>query len=155
MCSHLAKAAGPVSFRVAAMSSQYVDCEILPKIWDDTESIRARIRAGLPLVNVEKGTDVKIPKCVVNMDLLIPILNQIGEGCRIAEIDPLRDACAAAYKMHSRSVTAADVDDAAWGVRDMVSFIKRKVQREEVSQDFWPTSYVLYIFMFSTCIIIS
>ena len=142
--SHLAKATGAYSFwgdpgdSLPAMSSQYVDCEILPKIWDDTESIRDRLRSKKPLVNDDKGADVKIGKCVINHDLLIPVLNQIGEGCRLAEIDPLRDACQEVYKMNSRTVTSAEVDDAAWGVRDMVTFIKRKAQREEVSLEFRP-----------------
>ena len=135
----MAEAPGQDSFwgdpgnSLPAMSSPYVDCDFLPKLWDDNEGIRQRLRDGLPLVNCDKGVDVKIGKCVVNHDLLIPILNQIAEGCRIAEIDPLRDACEAAYKKCSRTVTTADVDEAAWAIRDMTTFIKRKAQREEVS----------------------
>lgn len=156
----MAIAPGQISFwgdpgdSLPAMSSAYVDCDILPKLWDDTESIRDRLRDGLPLVNCEKGADVKIGKCVVNHELLIPILNQIAEGCRIAEIDPLRDACEAVYKKCSRTVTASEVDEAAWGVRDLVTFVKRKAQREEVSLEFRLTFMYWIFFMLSTCMVI-
>ena len=115
------------------MSAIYVDCKSLPSEWDAQETIRSRLRAGEPLVNDEKGSAVKIPRCVANHELLIPILAQIGSGCRLAEIDGLRDAVANIYSNNNRQATEDMVDDAAWSLRDMSTFVKRKASREEVS----------------------
>ena len=115
-----------------------MDCTVLPKEWDDVESVRERVRGGLGLVSIEQGSgSVKIPRCVDNSDLLVPILAQIGAGSRLAEVDCLREAVAKVYQTYSREVTDDVVDDDAWAIRDMVFFIKRKTQREEVSLANW------------------
>lgn len=115
-----------------------MDCTILPKEWDNLESLRDRVRGGLGLVSIEPGSNgVKIPRCCANSDLLVPILAQIGAGCRLAEVDYLREAVAKVYQANSREVTDDVVDDDAWAIRDMVYFVKRKTQREEVSLANW------------------
>ena len=120
------------------MSKSYVDCSVLSAEWDSSEAIRNRLRDGLPLTNiVDKKASVKIPTCVSNYDVLLPILAQVANGARLAEIDDLRDAVAAVYAQHSRQVTETDVDDDAWGLREMTAFVKRKAQRQEPSTVVW------------------
>eukprot|EP00435_Cladocopium_sp_Y103_P018035 s328_g4.t1 len=120
------------------MSGVHVDCTVLPKEWDNLESLRERVRGGLGLVSIESGSNgVKIPRCVNNSDLLVPILAQVGAGCRLAEVDGLREAVAEVYQANSREVTEDAIDDDAWAIRDMVFFVKRKTQREEVSLANW------------------
>ena len=122
-----------------AMSKTYVDCSVLPAEWDSSEAIRTRLRDGLSLTNIEdKKASVKIPTCVSNYDVLLPVLAQVANGARLAEIDDLRDAIAALYAQHSRQVSDSDVDDDAWALREMMSFVKRKAQRQEPSTVVWP-----------------
>ena len=119
------------------MSATHVDCSTLHEEWDGSEEVRARVRKGDGLLSEEGGKDMKIPRCVANSELLIPILLQIGAGCRLAEIEGLREAVKKTYDLNQRSVTEADIDEAAWGIRDMIFFVKRKTQREEVSKAAW------------------
>ena len=119
------------------MSSTYVDCTSLPVEWDAVDAIRDRLRNGEPLISGAGGKDVKIPRCVANYDLLIPILAQIGSGSRLAEIDGLREATSAIYSRNHREASVDVIDEAAWAIRDMVFFVKRKTQREEVSLVVW------------------
>lgn len=125
----------PINDPVEAMSGTYVDCTLLPSEWDSVEAIRERLRNGKPLIVSEDSmSTVKIPKCSANQDVLIPILAQVGAGYRLAEIDGLRDAVAKIYADNSRQTTEDMIDDAAWAIRDMVYFVKRKTQRSEVSK---------------------
>lgn len=111
---------------------------MLPAEWDSSEAIRTRLRDGLALTNiVDKKASVKIPTCVSNYDVLLPILAQVANGARLAEIDELRDAVAALYAQHSRQVAESDVDDDSWALREMLSFVKRKTQRKEPSTVVW------------------
>ncbi|CAK8992001.1 Uncharacterized protein SCF082_LOCUS2903 [Durusdinium trenchii] len=117
------------------MSGSYVDCAGLAEEWDGMETIRNRLRKGEHLLSEKGGKDVKIPRCVENYDVLTPILVQIATGCRLAEIDGLRDSVAQAYRINHQEADDHKVDDAAWGIRDMVTFIKKKTQRREPSKD--------------------
>lgn len=119
------------------MSAVHVDCSSLHGEWDACENLRCRLRDGDPLVSDDKGKTVRIPRCVENYELLIPILGQIGAGCRLAEIDGLREAVEIFYKKNHRQSTSDIVDDDAWSIRDMVFFVKRKTQRQEVSLVDW------------------
>ena len=116
------------------MSTSYVDCASLRGEWDNSETIRSRLRDGGALVTpLGKGQSVNIQFCVTNYECLIPILAQIGAGSRLAEIDGLRDAVADTYSANQREATTDMIDEDAWTIRDMVSFVKRKTQRREVS----------------------
>ena len=116
------------------MSTTYVDCTTLRGEWDSSETIRSRLRDGGALVTpLGKGQNVNIQYCVSNYECLIPILAQIGAGSRLAEIDGLRDAVADTYSANQREATTEMIDEDAWSIRDMVSFVKRKTQRREVS----------------------
>ena len=136
------------------MSTTYVDCNSLPGEWDSADVIRDRLRTNQSLVSDAGGKDVKIQRCVANYDVLIPILAQIGCGCRLAEIEGLREAVGNIYARNQREPTSDMVDDDAWSVRDMVFFIKRKTQRQEVSLVLWFLkfmsffSYVIFVFCF-------
>ena len=116
------------------MSTSYVDCTSLRGEWDSSETIRSRLRGDGTLVTpLGKGQNVNIQYCVSNYECLIPILAQIGAGSRLAEIDGLRDAVADTYSANQREATTEMIDEDAWSIRDMVSFVKRKTQRREVS----------------------
>ena len=129
--------------------TDHVDCSDLPKEWDGTETIRQRLRDGGKLVSQEKGKDVKIPKCSANYDVMVPILAQIGAGSRLAGIEDLRSAVSQVYSMNNRESSEDDVDDDAWDIRDMVSFIKRKTRREEVSKEFCLRVLTFYLGLLS------
>lgn len=118
----------------AAMSATYVDCDTLPGEWDNNDILRDRIRKEGILLTASGGNDVKIPRCAANSDVLIPILAQIGAGCRLAEIDGLREAVENFYSKHQKTCQEDDISKTAWDIREMVFFVKRKTQRKEVSR---------------------
>ena len=137
------------------MSTLYVDCTSLPGEWDSADEIRNRLRSNQQLVSNDGGKDVKIQRCVANYDVLIPILTHIGCGCCLAEIEGLREAVGNVYARNQREPTTDIVDDDAWSVRDMVFFVKRKTQRQEVSLVDWFLEFLwcflLVLFLFCIC----
>ena len=134
------------------MSTLYVDCTSLPGEWDSADEIRNRLRSNQQLVSNDGGKDVKIQRCVANYDVLIPILTQIGCGCRLAEIEGLREAVGNVYARNQREPTTDIVDDDAWSVRDMVFFVKRKTQRQEVSLVDWFLKFLWCFLLVLFCI---
>ena len=80
---------------------------------------------------------------------MVPILAQIGAGSRLAGIEDLRSAVSQVYSMNNRESSEDDVDDDAWDIRDMVSFIKRKTRREEVSKEFCLRVLTFYLGLLS------
>ena len=116
------------------------DCSGLSEEWDQNEDIRSRLRNGLGLVrDVAKSKDSTIAQCTANSDVLHPALHKLfAAGLKLPEIDRLREECARTYAKASKTPEADTVDDDAWELRKMCRFVKRKANREEVSQE--PTS---------------
>ena len=102
--------------------------------WDTSESLRERMRAGLPLLN---GTmnEYSVSRCCLNLDILTPLLvRSFSCSHKRPEVDGLREEVTNFLSMNHRSDSTEDeVDDAAWELRKIVTFIKRKAQRKEVS----------------------
>lgn len=117
------------------------DSERLAEDWDQTESIRSRIRDGQFLV-VKYGKkplpDSSIGECVANSDTLAPALTRLLTAFgKLPDINTLRETAADLYKKGGRVVHEDRVDDDSWEVRKMLRFVKRKANRCEVSTVSW------------------
>ena len=113
------------------------DCERLADDWDQSESIRGRLRDGQFLV-VKHGKkvlpDSSIGECVTNGDTLAPALTRLmAARGKLPDIQSLRDTVVEVYKKSGRVVHDDRVDDDSWEVRKMLRFVKRKAGRGEVS----------------------
>ncbi len=121
----------------SAMAQFQFDCRNLAEEWDGIANVRSRIRGGGSLVNViQKSRDASISQCVANMDVLLPMVHRLYAcGRKLPEVPRLREECAKVYSLASKVASEDMVDDDSWELRKMVRFVKRKAQREEVTQD--------------------
>ena len=106
----------------------------LRKDWDISEALRARMRDGHSLL---AGTlhEYTIARCCLNVDILTPVLVR-STMCdhKAPEVENLRDEISGFLAMNHRADAGDDeIDDAAWEIRKLTTFIKRKAKREEVS----------------------
>ena len=110
------------------------DATGLSKEWDETENLRQRIRNGHPML---AGTmnEYSINRCCINIAVLSPLLvRSTACGHKRPEVENLRDEVSTFLSMNHRPDAGDDeIDDAAWELRKLLTFLKRKAQRKEVS----------------------
>ena len=109
------------------------DAEGLRDEWDSIEALRVRLRSGRPLLS---GTmsEYSINRCTANRDVLIPVLlRSVACDHKRAEVEPLREEIENLLMMNQRQFSESHIDDMVWEVRKLLTFIKRKAQRQEVS----------------------
>ena len=114
-------------------------CDGLAQEWDAIQGVRERLRAGKPLVDMEeRARDATIKQCCGNLELLQPMLHRlVACGCKLPDINGLREEVSQVYALSARTPAADVVDDDAWDIRKMLRYIKRKAQRQEVTTDTW------------------
>ena len=122
-----------------AMAKATFDCDRLADDWDQTETIRNRLRQGEFLV-IKSGNkplpDSSISECCANSDTLAPALTRLmSANGKLPDITSLRETVAQVYKLAGRVVHDDRTDDDSWEVRKMLRFVKRKAGRSEVSND--------------------
>lgn len=114
------------------------ECEDLAKEWDRQEETRARIRNGghllLEFEKKGKSNDATIGECVQNQEILEPCLHRLfGSRFKLPEIEKLREQVEQLYLNNQRPVDHSTVDDAAWEIRKMLRFVKRKTSKKDAS----------------------
>ena len=111
----------------------------LASAWDESGTIRQRLREGENLVDSKPGNvDSSIRECVANQDVLTPMLHRFFAGqMKLPEIAGLRQEIETLYKKNARQPSEDVVDDNGWDLRKMLRFIKRKAQRDDPSTDPW------------------
>ena len=109
------------------------DTDGLDKEWDASLSLRARLRAEGGLLLGALG-DFSISWAVNNMDFMTPLLVR-SSACnhKAVEVEGLREQVEGLLRLNQREVSESDVDDCAWELRKLLTFMKRKATREEVS----------------------
>lgn len=101
--------------------------------WDVVDVLRDRMRGGH---NLLLGTlhEFTVQRACKNIDVLTPVLVRCAEAnLRTPEVECLRAEIQSFYQMHQRTESEDTIDDLAWEVRKLLSFVKRKTQRKEVS----------------------
>eukprot|EP00438_Fugacium_kawagutii_P025476 Skav226452 [mRNA] locus=scaffold3855:169188:169556:- [translate_table: standard] len=116
------------------------DVEGLDLEWDQSDSVRTRLRSGKTLTVVpNEGTvkaDATIAECVCNADVLVPCLHRLLPAkLKLPDINNLREVIQNTYDKSSRETTVDQVDDDAWEIRKLIRFTKRKAKRRDPSTE--------------------
>ena len=127
----------------AAMAAKF-DAKGLRDEWDRTEALRSKLRAGEPLL-FGSLSDFSISRCVSNVDVLTPVLiRSTACGHKRPEVESLWEEVEGLYFLNQRDCDEGHIDDMAWEVRKLLTFIKRKAQRREVSTAPRLIAYISY-----------
>ena len=107
------------------------------KIWDADCGIRDRLRDGQGFMHPESGLVCDIRVCVLNGNILQPMLEGMANlpDRKLPGVGDLRNEMSVCYRVNKR--TGKEVDEAviaeAMHVRKLLSFVKSKTRRKEVS----------------------
>lgn len=117
-----------------------MDVKGLAREWDDTPSIRDRVREGGDLLHPESGPGEDIKTVIVNQEVLAPMVMRMAAVPKRKPhppIEPLREEVAELFKLSKRSTipTFSDLSKLAWRLRYLVCFVKTKARRKEVSTE--------------------
>lgn len=117
---------------LAAMTARF-QARGLRDEWDSTEFLRNKLRAGEALLSGNLS-DFSINRCVLNVDVMTPVVTRSTAcGHKRPEVESLRLEVENLYSMNQREADESHTDDMAWEIRKLLTFIKRKAQRREVS----------------------
>ncbi len=109
-------------------------CEGLCEKWSSIKDIRDSLLGGHPLIPEGTGVD-DIKSAVRVREVLEPVLRMVAEQDKmIPEVPQLRvevNEIYAKYKQFSR--TDSELQNDAWTIRKLCTFVKMKARRLEVS----------------------
>ena len=116
--------------------TESIDLKNLHVEWDSIEEIRDRIRDGGDLLISTKGES--IPAILSNSSVLQPLITRMSltQTKPLPIVEPLRDEVEAIYIKNKRggnSESVPDVVSESWKIRKLLTFLKMKVRRQEVS----------------------
>lgn len=146
-CSHLAvqmaKTKAMVTKKPADPGVESAACDIngVGREWDNIEEVRDRIMGGGSVLAPEtplKQEDIQV--CVMNQDLLVPILSRmcITKNRALPGIDDLRDQVSTLLTLCKRTGDLVGiVEDTAGTLKKLSGFVKTKTRRREVSTVTW------------------
>ena len=120
--------------------TESIDLKNLHVEWDSIEEIRDRIRDGGDLLIPTKGES--IPAILSNSSVLQPLITRMSltQTKPLPIVEPLRDEVEAIYIKNKRGGNTESVPDvvaASWKIRKLLTFLKMKVRRQEVSSASW------------------
>ena len=115
--------------------------------WEQNDWVRGRLREGLGLVcpiRIDRK-DLQLNWATNNAQLLTPILERMAEATqKLPAVGRLRGEIATALRLNNCEVDAGKVDEAAWDIRKMLTYVKRRASRKEVSHDTQLKQYRLH-----------
>ena len=108
------------------------DLKGLAAEWDETPSIRQRLREGGALIEEVSTKNVDLQTPAKFNEVLMPILHRM----RLADkklpcVEDLRSEIASLLDLSKRA--ANDIEKFGWLIRKNLVFVKMKVRRQEVS----------------------
>ena len=120
-------------------SRSALDLESLASEWDSDPTIRTRLREKGPILHPESGAGEDINTCVLNKELLVPLIFRMStlQGKPLPGIHDLHAAIEGVLTLNQRPPKAEDYDiiiAAAWRIRFLLGFLKMKCRRHEVSK---------------------
>lgn len=128
-----------------------MDVSDLAKDWDDDESIRVRLRRDRKLCLhplSQKWCEPNRPNCTLNDIILIPALKRLREHLewKLPYLEPLQHEINLLFERTSTPIDAKAAYTHAVEVKRMLSFVKRRAKRREVTKD-WFGSVFWFLYM--------
>ena len=118
-----------------------LDIDGVHQAWDGAKVLRTRMRDGEPFMHPPSGLSADNRVCNLNRDILLPMLDAMGSfpDRRLPSTPALRTEIQAFLECNKRlsPADAANIPGDAIHIRKLLSFVKAKARREEVSIDFW------------------
>ena len=120
-------------------STETLDVKNIHLELDGSEDIRDRLRNGGDLLVIpQKEVVDNIPSVVANASVLQPFITRMSllDSRPLPAVDGLRDEVEAIFLKNKRGETPEDRPDViniGWQIRKMLTFLKMKVRRGEVS----------------------
>ena len=132
---------GPKKVVTGESQEPGLDITDVHMVWDGCPAIRDRLRSGKSFLDEKTGLACDNMTCALNSDVLNPILAGMGAHAdrKLPSIGDLRNEMAICFRLNKRVGPEAQqvVASEAIHVRKMLSFVKAKVRREEVSVAHW------------------
>ena len=111
----------------------------LASAWEGTESLRVRIREHGKLLmhpKTQKIAAMSIQNAKMNKYVLLPALQRLRlSGGKLPAVDALISQCEELYGRCAREVASDTSAKDGWTLRRLLSWMKRKAKRQEVSND--------------------
>ena len=112
------------------------------RAWDADDVIRGRLRDSSSFMHPSSETKCDNMVCILNKGILLPVLSRMSLNSerQLPCVSDLRTEMAQCYEVNKRGTNPEDsatIIGDSWHVRKLLSFVKAKVRREEVSADFW------------------
>ena len=111
------------------------------KVWDSMDEVRSRLRAGGTIMHEETGLCCDNRVSVLNKQLLGPLLQGMAglTDRKLPSVGDLRQEIMLCFSLNKR--VGKDLDEKvaleAMHLRKLLSFIKAKCRRAEVSNELW------------------
>ena len=116
-----------------------LDIQGVHEAWQAEKTLWVRMRDGLPFLHPSTGLTADNRVCILNKEILYPMLQAMGQYVdrRLPNVSNLRAEIQQFLENNKRLQPAdvANVPGDAIHIRKLLSFVKAKVRREEVSQD--------------------
>ena len=117
-----------------------MEIQDLASVWDSSPDVRARLRGGQFIMHPHSGLNCDNSVCVLNKALLMPILSgMFASNRKLPCVQDLRREITACYELNKRAGPEVNQSVAGDGIhiRKLLSFVKAKCRREEVSTELW------------------
>ena len=111
--------------------------------WDSAQDLRDRLRNGSSFMDPRSEMRCDNPTCCRNASILEPILVKMScvADRKLPNVKDLRAEMSSCYEMNKRPPNDPTDERAivadSWHIRKLLSHIKAKARRGEVSNEFW------------------
>ena len=123
----------------AATKGDGMDVIGLARMWEGTASVRQSVRDTGLLMRMPAGAflcDSTRPNAVANSDVLIPCLERMAENdLKLPYMGPLQEEIELFFRQVHVKVLEKVAYRTAGELKKMLSFIKRKANKKEVTKD--------------------
>ena len=116
-----------------------LDINNIHATWDSNAEIRSRLRDGSTFLHPRSESKTDNNTCCLNKPILLPIVEKMSKGDRkLPSVADLRAEMTAVYTTNKRVDNADDMQTIiadSWHIRKLLSHIKAKTRRGEVSAE--------------------
>ena len=109
-------------------------------VWDADLELRSRLRNGGPFMHPQSDSKVDNQTCIFNTEVLMPLIARMTLNAErklpgVADLRTEMQACYEANKRKDNPEDSAAIVSDSWHIRKLLSHVKAKVRRSEVSTE--------------------